>query len=113
MDRDHSKKPFNKRAFVAIVIFLTGISLPVSGIMNHNLQPEPMTVDKHFWMSVHNFAAILFIIFVIVHIYYNWRVLMHYAKNATRMTISKEALAAVAFMILVIGLFTSHVFHIQ
>jgi len=51
--------------------------------------------------------------FVIVHICYNWRVLMHYAKNVTRMTISKETLAAVAFVILVIGLFTSHVFHVQ
>jgi uncharacterized membrane protein YdcZ (DUF606 family) len=71
MEQELKKKPFNKRAFISIAMFLAGICLPISGIMNHRLQFEPLTVERHFWMSVHNMAGILFVIFVILHLSYN------------------------------------------
>jgi hypothetical protein len=58
MEQELKKKPFNKRAFISIAMFLAGICLPISGIMNHRLQFEPLTVERHFWMSVLNNSGI-------------------------------------------------------
>jgi uncharacterized membrane protein YdcZ (DUF606 family) len=104
MEQELKKKPFNKRAFISIAMFLAGICLPISGIMNHRLQFESLTVKRHFWMSVHNMAGILFVIFVILHLSYNWRILINYTKKAKEMFISKEALAAIVFVIIIVGL---------
>jgi len=113
MEPNRKKKPFNKRAFISIAMFISGLSLPFSGIMNHKLQFEQLTLRRHIWMSVHNSAAILFTIFVIIHIFYNRRVLLGYAKKIQETFISKEALAAITLVILIVGLITSHVFHVK
>ncbi len=107
------KKRFNKRAFISIAMFVSGLGLPVSGLMNHNLQFETLSQDRHFWMSVHNMSAVLFIIFVIVHIFYNWRSLMHYIKKMKGIIISKEAILAIVLVCFIVGLFSTHVFHIK
>jgi hypothetical protein len=111
MEQDVKKKPFNKRAFISFVMFLSGLCLPVSGLMNHRLQLEPLTGERHFWMVVHNIAAFLFVILAIIHISYNWRVLMNYIKNTKRGRISKEAIAAIALVIILVGLISSLAFH--
>ena len=113
MKEDIKKKSFNKRAFISIAMFASGLCLPFSGIMNHNIQFEPLSVERHFWMSVHNMAALLFVIFAILHISYNWRALMNYAKKAKEMFISKESLAAIALVIVIVGLFASHAYHVN
>ncbi|NTW32590.1 MAG: DUF4405 domain-containing protein [Bacteroidetes bacterium] len=113
MEKDIKKKPFNKRAFISIAMFTSGLCLPFSGIMNHNLQFETLSVERHFWMSVHNMAAVLFVIFAILHISYNWRALMSYAKKAKEIFISKESLAAIALVIVIVGLFASHTYHVN
>ena len=112
MKQDTKTKPFNKRAFISTALFVSGLILPFSGFMNHYLQFEKLTLERHFWMSAHDIAGILFIIFAILHISFNWRVLMNYAKKAQEMFISKEALTAVAFVIIIVGLVSSHAFHI-
>jgi len=113
MKQDTKKKPFNKRAFISTALFVSGLSLPFTGLMNHYLQLEKLTLERHFWMSAHDIAGILFVIFVILHISLNWRVLMNYAKKAQEMFISKEALTAIAFVIIIVGLVSSHAFHID
>lgn len=113
MVQELRKKSFNRRAFVSIVMFLSGLCLPISGIINHKLQLESLTVERHFWMSVHNSAAVLFAIFAILHISYNWRVLMNYAKKVKEIAISKEAIAAFVLVIILVGLISSHAYHIQ
>ena len=112
MKPDLKKRSFNKRAFISIALFLSGLCLPFSGIMVHTLQFEQLTVERHFWMSVHNTAGILFVIFAILHISYNWRSLLNYAKKAKEMFISKEALIAIVLVIAMVGLISSHVFHV-
>jgi hypothetical protein len=79
--------------------------------MNHRLQFEQLTVERHFWMSVHNSAAILFTILAVIHVSYNWLSLINYMKKAKVVFIRKEALAAIALVIVILGLFSSHVFH--
>lgn len=112
MKQDPKKKPFNKRAFISTALFVSGFSLPFTGFMNHYLQFEKLTLERHFWMSAHDIAGILFMIFTILHISLNWRVFVSYVKKAQKMFISKEALTAIAFVIIIVGLVSSHAFHI-
>jgi hypothetical protein len=105
------KKKFNKRAFTAVVIFISGLILPISGIMNHKLQFDTLTTQRHFWMSVHNIAAFLFVIFAVIHVSYNWRSLINHIRNLKSHIISKEAIFAILFVIIIVGLFSTHVLH--
>ena len=113
MKQDTKKKQFNKRAFISTALFVSGLSLPFTGFMNHYFQFDRLTLERHFWMSAHDITGILFVILSILHISYNWRVLMNYAKKLKGMFISKEALTAILFVILIVGLVSSHAFHID
>lgn len=113
MEQEPNKKTFNRRPFVSIVMFLSGLCLPISGIMDHKLQFDSLSVERHFWMSVHTSAAILFTIFAIIHISYNWKVLVHYTKKVKEISISKEAISAFFLVIIIVGLISSHAFHIR
>lgn len=112
MEKD-SKKPFNKRAFVSISMFSSGIILPISGIVNHNLQFEALTSQRHFWMSVHNMSATLFCIFAVLHVFYNWKALMNHIRKLKGISISKEAMYAILLVFVIVGFFTSHAFHVH
>lgn len=68
-----TKKKFNKRAFISIAMLVSLLGLPLSGIMNHVYQLEPLTQGRHFWMTIHNMSGLLFIIFAVLHIILNWR----------------------------------------
>lgn len=113
MEHIVKKKPFNKRAFISTALFVSGLSLPFTGFMNHSLQFENLSVERHFWMSAHDAAGILFIIFVILHISYNWRSLLNYAKKAKEKFVSKETLTAIAVVIIFVGLISLHAFHVD
>lgn len=107
------KQKFNMRAFVSISMFVSLAGLPVSGIMNHNLQLELLGQKRHFWMSIHNMSALLFTISALIHIILNWRSLVNYIKRAKTNTIKKEAIFAFILIVVIVGLFSSHVFHIH
>jgi succinate dehydrogenase/fumarate reductase cytochrome b subunit len=111
MNQAIKKKAFNRRAFVSIVIFLSGMTLPISGLMNHSLQLQSLTKERHFWMSLHNVAALLFTAFLIVHIFYNWRALTNYMKRVKEASLSKEMIVALILVITCLGIVTLHVFH--
>jgi succinate dehydrogenase/fumarate reductase cytochrome b subunit len=107
------QKPFNKRAFISTALFTSGLFLPISGLMNHLLQFEGLTITRHFWMTVHDISGILFVIFSVLHISLNWRALLNYIKKVKDIYISKEALLAIILTVLIVGIFSSHVFHIK
>lgn len=113
MDNAAGKKPFNRRAFTSVGLLSSGLLLPVSGLMNHLLQFEPLTRERHFWMSVHDVAAILFVAFAAAHIAFNWRALVHYAKKVRGITVNREAVAAALVVFFVVGLIASHALHVQ
>jgi hypothetical protein len=111
MANNAQKKSFNKRAFVSTALLVSGLLLPFTGLMNHKLQFELLTVERHFWMAAHDVAGILFIFFSILHLSYNWKSLLGYALRAKELFISKEALAAITLVIVIVGLISSHAFH--
>jgi len=75
-----SKKSFNKRAVVSISLFIMFILLPLSGKMIVIMQ------DNHesmlIWVGIHSLSGLLFAVFGIFHIVYNWTVLKHYLKKS-------------------------------
>jgi hypothetical protein len=113
MNEKVMKKPFNKRAFVSTALFTSGLFLPVSGVMNHVLQFEGLTLARHFWMSAHDISGILFVIFSVIHVAYNRRSLVNYIKKVKDVFISKEALGAIILIIAMVGLISSHAFHMN
>ncbi|PKL38448.1 MAG: hypothetical protein CVV44_11215 [Spirochaetae bacterium HGW-Spirochaetae-1] len=103
-----TKKVFNRRAFISIALLFSGLLLPVSGLMNHNLQLAHMTQQRHLWMSVHNMSAFLFTIFSIFHIIMHRRVLMQNLVSMKKITLRKEGFAALAVVAIIVGIFSSH-----
>ncbi len=111
METTASRSSFRWRAFSALVMGLTGLLLPLSGWMNHSLQFETLTTARHFWMAVHNSAALLFVLSAVLHLSYNARALLHYVRRAKERLLSREALTAVLLVLLLSGLFSLHAFH--
>lgn len=77
------------------------------------LQAEARTLGRHFWMSVHNMTSVLFCIFLGLHVAYNWRPLLRYLKSVQPLRFSREGVAAVAMVVVIVGVFASHVFHVR
>jgi succinate dehydrogenase/fumarate reductase cytochrome b subunit len=113
MNENKIQKSFNKRAFTSVGLFISGLLLPFSGLMIHILQFEKLTLAGHFWMSVHDVSGILFVIFSFMHITFNWKALINYSKKAKDIVISKEALIAIILILSIVGLLSSHAFHIN
>lgn len=101
-------RPFNKRAFTAIMAAITGIGLPITGVANHIHQFESMTAARHAWMSAHNVLSILFVAFVVLHIVMNRRAMLNHAKvfasehkNTRREALLSIGIVAIALMVAV------------
>ncbi len=103
-------KKFNKRAFITFGMLASGIALPVSGLMNHYLAFDLLTISRHFWMSVHNMLGIMFTIFSICHIVLNWRSVRNYFTRLKKISISKEALAAISIVVIITTFFAMHAY---
>jgi hypothetical protein len=58
-----TKDSFDVRAFVALTATIAGLGLPVSGYVNHLFQIDPMTIQRHAWMSAHNILGVIFAVF--------------------------------------------------
>lgn len=101
-------QPFNKRAFVATMAAFSGIGLPVSGLANHVVGFEGLTLQRHAWMAAHNMMAIVFTVFVAWHIALNWRALSNHMRAAARAMPRRETVLACA---IVTGLLTFAVGH--
>ena len=70
-----TKKTFNKRAIVSLILLVTLIMMPVSGIIIHITHG---TAVSHSWLHLHVLFGVIFMIAGIYHIVYNWRALKHY-----------------------------------
>jgi len=102
---------FNTRAFVALSLVLGGLGLPVTGIMNHVHQTDPITV-RHGWMAAHNGLALLFVVFAIWHVVLNWKALVrHIGAGARQMLATREAIGATALVALVLVVAVGHTLH--
>jgi len=113
--RTDTKKFLNRRAFVALTAAISGMGLPVTGIANHLYQMEPMTLERHAWMSAHNTLGVLFTIFAIWHAILNRRALCNHARGlgARLFSMSREASFAVALIAIALFFVVGHTFHVR
>jgi hypothetical protein len=104
---------FNRRAFYSLLLCTAGLLLPWSGYQMHVLDAATLSQARHFWMSVHNSAAVLFLFAGIMHVVLNRKALGRYLKRAGSMVVSREALAAFALVAGLVGLFALHAQHVH
>lgn len=107
------KTSFNRRSFISVGMFTAAIFLPISGVMNHQMQFDELTTQRHFWMSVHNASSILFCTFIFFHLRYNWKSMLNHLRRITEFRINREAFMAVLLVISLVGLFSAHAFHVH
>lgn len=107
------RKPFNMRAFVALAAALAGFGLPVTGVANHIHQMDPMTLQRHVWMSAHNILGVLFVVFTVWHVILNRRALFNYASGLAERfpKMSREAICAAALVAGVVVVVVGHALH--
>ena len=113
MMKTETKKQFNRRAFVALVATMSGLGLPVTGLMNHLHQTEPATLVRHVWMSAHNSLGIIFVVFAVWHAVLNRRALLSHLRGAVAQVprLTREAIVAVMLVVALVGIVVSHAFH--
>ncbi|MFA7418776.1 MAG: DUF4405 domain-containing protein [Melioribacteraceae bacterium] len=114
---NESEKPsLNKRSLNVLIMFFSFLLLPFSGVVIHSthgvVEREPL---RHFAMSVHNLSAIIFLCACMLHMVANRKVLVKYisAKTAEYSGFKREAILALLFVLVLVGLFSSHAFHIR
>lgn len=78
---EHARRPFNGRAFVALMAAISGIALPVTGLGNHLSQAHPLTNPYHAWMSAHNSLGVVFCVFAIWHAVLHRRALLKHLRG--------------------------------
>ena len=113
MKPQQNTRRLNTRAFVALMIGLTGLGLPVTGVVNHIYGFSPLSVERHAWMSAHNALSLLFLVFSVVHIALNRRALMiHINSKALQIpAISRELVVACIVITITLLILVGHAFH--
>jgi hypothetical protein len=108
-----TKRQFNRRAFATMLTLISGLGLPITGLMNHIYGLEGLTPRHHIWMSAHNSLAIVFTVAAAWHVVLNRRTLYHHIKStADSMNgISREFAWAVGIVIVIFTLIVGHAFH--
>jgi hypothetical protein len=83
------QKEFKKQRFVSLSLGLSFIVMLISSFVLY-LQPDRgvtawsgwslFAIDKGAWDNLHITLGLLFLVFLIWHIYYNWKPIKHYLK---------------------------------
>lgn len=105
-----AKKPFNRRAFIAMMAALTGVGLPISGLLLHASSGGHFRGGGHVWTVIHVLLGILFTVFVTGHIILNRRPIGNYLKAnaAGRLPLSREACWAAIIMVAIVVVMLAH-----
>lgn len=95
-----AKNRFNYRAFTAMMAGLSGLILPVSGLVLHARSEGAAGSGRHEWLMIHVIFGVLFVAFAGWHIVLNRRPLLNYFKAAaSRSILSREAFLALAVVL--------------
>ena len=95
---EKNKSFINQRAFVSIMLGLTGIWLLISALLLHASSEHRIGICRHICFHLHVFPGILFLMLLTWHIVLNRRPLFKYIKSgaSASRSISREAGLAVA-----------------
>jgi hypothetical protein len=112
---DEREKRFDRRAFVSLAMAISGAGLPVTGLANHLLGMEEMTLRRHVWMTAHNVLALMFTFFALWHVTLNRRALVGHIRGLARRApaVRREAVYALGVVAAVTFVVVSHAFHVR
>ena len=82
--------------------------MPISGVLNHLHQFEPLTVARHGWMAAHNVMAVLFAVFCGWHIALNRRAICNHVRDTARKIPTREAALAGGIVAALLTLAIAH-----
>lgn len=82
--------PFRGRIFISFLLCTSGLAMIASGLVLY-VMPEGriaywndwhlLGLAKEQWGSVHTILSLVFFLSAAVHLWYNWRTLLHYLRN--------------------------------
>jgi hypothetical protein len=97
-----TKKITNRRAVTSLTMLFAFLILLPSGILLH----DSSETSRHLLMALHNTAALVLTITAVIHLYFNWRVIVTYVIEGYKF--KKEIIIALA---IIVFLFTLPVLH--
>ena len=106
------KKKFNWRGTASlltatsfIVMAITGVVLYISpqGRVAHWADWRVWGLDKEQWGAVHTTSSLLFVIAACIHLYFNWRVFLHYIRVARQFNLKREMVVTLLVTAVVIA----------
>jgi hypothetical protein len=105
------QRSFDYRAFWSLLLAVSGIGLPWSGVELHVAGHGGWTRATHGWMAVHWVFVLLFLVGVAGHLVLNRRALVRYFRGAVPrgLPFSREALTALAITAGLVLLAIGHV----
>ena len=106
------KNKFKFRAFTALIVLWSFIVENVTGIVLYIVPPgriahwtnwKLLGFTKEQWASLHTIFGYIFLIFAVIHIYYNWKPILNYIKKKVKagLRMRMELTVSLAITILV------------
>ena len=106
------KNKFKFRAFTALIVLWSFILESVTGIVLYIVPPgriahwtnwKLLGFTKEQWGALHTIFGYIFLIFAVIHIYYNWKPILNYIKKKvkTGLRMRMELSVSLAITILV------------
>jgi hypothetical protein len=71
--QERSTRRLNRRAFVALAATVTGLALPVTGVVDHVILDSHPGAGFNAGSVAHWACGLLFVVFVAWHVALNWR----------------------------------------
>jgi len=106
-----NEKRFRVRSFISFVILWSFIILALSGVILYvspagsvarSLSWKFLFFSRDTWRGAHIIFCCLFVVFTILHIYFNWRAVLGYLrKKISRGIFSRKELA---FSLIIVGI---------
>jgi succinate dehydrogenase hydrophobic anchor subunit len=105
----------NRRALTSLFMFFSFMCLPLSGMPLHYARGQAFSSYEHWLMSVHNMSATIFFVATVIHLTLHWSALTRYIATKTNeyLHFKKEMYIALAIVLAVVGVFSSHALHAQ
>ncbi|MDA3859753.1 MAG: DUF4405 domain-containing protein [Melioribacteraceae bacterium] len=110
-----NKRPFKLRAFISVYMTITSIIIAISGIILYIAPPGRIAhwsywamlgLTKDEWQGIHIIFTFIIIVASVLHIIYNWKLLISYLSNkvsGTRSLRKELTLSVVAILLIFVG----------
>ena len=104
---------FKFRSFISLTLFFSFLILSLSGFALY-IKPEGdiahwiawkfIGISKSGWEGFHALFSLFFLIFALIHLCFNWKVLLNYLKDkfSKGLTLKKELLSSIFIVILLL-----------